>query len=84
MITADGTGAWNGDDAKSGTAANPSYNRQAFKLLRVDGKARPRIELGNGAGMFSYLNKKLTDAQIKELPGDRELPGRARTARPSG
>jgi len=66
VITADGTGAWNGDDAKAGTAANPSYNRQAFKLMTVDGKSAPAIELGSGASLFSYLNKKLSDAQIKE------------------
>lgn len=66
VIGADGTGAWNGDDAKSGTAANAGYNRQAFKLLTVDGTSRPTIELGNGASLFSYLNKNLTDAQIKE------------------
>ena len=28
--------------------------------------ATPSIELGNGAGMFSYLNAKLTADQIKE------------------
>ncbi len=66
LITADGTGAWDGEDAKSGIAANPSYNRQAFKLISVDGK-NPSIELSNGAGMFGYLNANLKDAQIKEL-----------------
>jgi putative aldouronate transport system substrate-binding protein len=67
LICADGTGAWNGTDAKSGTAASPSYNRQAFKLMSADGKTTPTIELGNGAGMFGYLNASLKDAQIKEL-----------------
>jgi putative aldouronate transport system substrate-binding protein len=66
LITADGTGAWDGEDAKSGTAANPSYNRQAFKLISVAGKD-PSIELSNGAGMFGYLNARLKDDQIKEL-----------------
>ncbi|MFI5913102.1 hypothetical protein [Dactylosporangium sp. NPDC051541] len=66
LICADGTGAWAGDDNKSGSAANPTYNRQAFKLFNAKG-ADPKIELGNGAGMFAYLNKKLSDAQIKEL-----------------
>jgi putative aldouronate transport system substrate-binding protein len=66
MVCADGTGAWNGGDAQSGTAANPSYVRGALPLMSADGKATPTIELGNGAGMFSYLNKKLSDAQIKE------------------
>ncbi|WP_426504779.1 hypothetical protein ACPPVO_45115 [Dactylosporangium sp. McL0621] len=65
-ICADGTGAWNGDDNKSGSAADPSYNRQAFKLFSAKG-GDPTVELGNGASMFSYLNKKLSDAQIKEL-----------------
>jgi hypothetical protein len=65
-ICVDGTGAWNGDDAKSGSAANPSYNRQAFKLFSANGST-PTIALGNGAAMFSYLNKKLSDTQIKEV-----------------
>jgi putative aldouronate transport system substrate-binding protein len=64
-VTGDGTGAWNGDDAKSGTAAQPAYNRQAFKLLTASGT--PTIELGPGAGMFGYLNGNLSSTQIKEL-----------------
>lgn len=65
-VCADGTGAWNGDDAKSGTAAAPGYNRQAFKLFSATGD-KPTVQLGNGASMYSYLNKKLNDGQIKEL-----------------
>jgi putative aldouronate transport system substrate-binding protein len=65
VICADGTGAWNGDDAKSGTAANPSYRRAAFKLMSVSGT--PTVEIGPGAGMFGYLNAKLKEDQIKEL-----------------
>jgi putative aldouronate transport system substrate-binding protein len=61
---AGGTGAWNGDDAKAGTAANPSYNRQAFKLMSVSGT--PEVQLTSGAGWFSYLNKKLSEDQVKE------------------
>jgi putative aldouronate transport system substrate-binding protein len=64
LVVADGTGAWVGDDAKSGTAANPGYNRQAFKLMSVDGK--PEVELRAGAGMFAYLNKKLSEDKVKE------------------
>ncbi|MFC7480406.1 hypothetical protein ACFQX7_10655 [Luedemannella flava] len=67
VVTADGTGAWNGGDAKSGTAANPSYVRQAFKLLSGKAGQAPSIELQPGAAMFAYLNAKLSDAQIKEL-----------------
>ncbi|MET0422820.1 MAG: hypothetical protein ABW046_03025 [Actinoplanes sp.] len=63
-ITGDGTGAWKGDDAKSGMAANPTYNRQAFKLLSVDGK--PQVEMNPSAGMYSFLNAKLSADQIKE------------------
>ncbi|GAA3452138.1 extracellular solute-binding protein [Dactylosporangium matsuzakiense] len=66
LICADGTGAWNGDDNKSGSAANPGYQRAAFKLFNAKG-SDPRIELGNGASMFAYFNKKLSDAQVKEL-----------------
>ncbi|TDC59446.1 sugar ABC transporter substrate-binding protein [Micromonospora sp. KC207] len=61
---AGGVGAWNSDDAVSGTSANPRYNRQAFKALSIDGQ--PEVEIGSGAGWFSYLNKRLSDDQIKE------------------
>ncbi|MEN3307656.1 MAG: putative aldouronate transport system substrate-binding protein [Micromonosporaceae bacterium] len=63
-VNADGTGAWDGNDAKAGLAANPGYNRQAFKLFSASGT--PSVELTNPAGIFSYLNKNLSDAQIKE------------------
>jgi putative aldouronate transport system substrate-binding protein len=66
VISAGGTGAWNKADALSGIAANPSYVRQGFKIFSFDGST-PSIGLGAGASMFSYLNKKLTDAQTKEL-----------------
>jgi putative aldouronate transport system substrate-binding protein len=65
LIVADGTGAYDGSDAKSGAAANPAYVRGAFKLMSFDG-SKPTIELQPGAGMFGYLNKSLSDAQIKE------------------
>ncbi|WP_250031010.1 hypothetical protein [Paractinoplanes maris] len=63
-ITSDGPGAWKGDDAKSGKAANPTYERQAFKLLSADGK--PEIWMNPSAGMYSFLNAKLSGDQIKE------------------
>jgi len=65
LIVSDGTGAFDGEDAKSGTAANPAYLRGAFNVFSFDGST-PTIELGAGAGLFGYLNKKLSDAQIKE------------------
>lgn len=64
-ICCDGTGAWDGDDAKAGAAANPSYNRQAFKPFSATG-GTPTVELNPAAGMFSYLNKSLSDKQIRE------------------
>ena len=67
VITADGVGAWNGADAVSGQAANPGYDRQAFDVFAYDG-GTPTIGLEAGAGMFSYLNKNLSDSQVKELP----------------
>jgi putative aldouronate transport system substrate-binding protein len=66
VITADGTGAWNKSDKQSGTAANPKYERQGFKLFSYDG-SKPSLALYPAAGMFSYLNKKLSDDQVKEL-----------------
>jgi ABC-type glycerol-3-phosphate transport system substrate-binding protein len=64
VITADGVGAWKGDDAQSGKAADPSYRRQAFKPMSVDGK--PRLEMTPSANMYSFLSAKLSAGQIKE------------------
>jgi putative aldouronate transport system substrate-binding protein len=64
VIVGDGPGAWKGDDAKSGQAANPSYKRGAFKLLSTDGK--PQMFMNPSAGMYSFLNAKLSADQIKE------------------
>ena len=64
VINSDGPGAWKGDDAKSGQAANPTYQRQAFKLLSTDGK--PQEFMNPSAGMYSFLNAKLSADQIKE------------------
>jgi putative aldouronate transport system substrate-binding protein len=64
VITGDGTGAWKGDDAQSGKAANPSYERQAFKVLSAEGT--PEVLMSPSAGMYSFLNAKLSADQIKE------------------
>jgi putative aldouronate transport system substrate-binding protein len=66
LITGDGTGAWNGSDADSGIAANPSYRREAFAPFAADGKSTPTIELGGATSEISYLNAKLSADQIKE------------------
>jgi putative aldouronate transport system substrate-binding protein len=65
FVTSDGPGAWNTQDAVTGQAANPKYLRGAFKLFSNDGST-PTIPLANSAGVISYLNKKLTAAQIDE------------------
>jgi putative aldouronate transport system substrate-binding protein len=64
IITATGPGAWVGADAEAGKAANPSYERQAFKPLSTDGK--PQVPMNPSAGMYSFLNAKLSPDQIKE------------------
>ena len=66
VITGDGMGAWDAADAQAGIAANKSYRRESFPLFSADGKTTPTTFLSNSAGMFSYLNKKLTPSQIKE------------------
>ena len=67
LITADGIGGWSLSDAQSGLAASPKYNRQAFKLFSADGTSAPSIFVESGASLVSYLNKSLSDKQIKEL-----------------
>jgi putative aldouronate transport system substrate-binding protein len=64
-ISAGGTGAMDGDDAKGGAAANPGYRRQLFEVFDATG-GTPLIQLGPGAGWFSHLNRKLSAAQIQE------------------
>ena len=66
VITGDGMGAWDAADAQAGIAAGKSYRRESFPLFAADGTTTPMIALSNSAGMFSYLNKKLTPSQIKE------------------
>ncbi|MBS2965102.1 hypothetical protein KGA66_18740 [Actinocrinis puniceicyclus] len=66
IISSTGTGAWNLMDAQSGLAANPKYNRQAFKVFSADGTSTPTIFVEAGASIMSYLNKNLTDKQVKE------------------
>jgi putative aldouronate transport system substrate-binding protein len=65
VIQGGGTGGWDGDDAKGGTAANPQYNRQALRVFDAKG-GTPAIQLSTGASWFSYLNSKLSAAQVQE------------------
>ena len=65
VIQAGGTGAWAGSDSQAGKALNPGYERQAFKPLSVDGK--PEVQMNPSAGMYSFVNGKLSGDQIKEV-----------------
>jgi putative aldouronate transport system substrate-binding protein len=66
VITGDGPGAWNGADAATGTTSNPGYVRMAFDPFAASGTGTPRMALGNGAGLFSYLNRSLSKDQVRE------------------
>ncbi len=66
LIMGDGTGAWNGQDADAGQAADPHYVRGAFPVFTADGHGRPSIFLSNSASEMSYLNSKLSPARIRE------------------
>jgi putative aldouronate transport system substrate-binding protein len=65
LVTADGPGQWSVSDARQGLAANPKFQRGAFKLFSSDGST-PTIELGPSTGIVSYLNKRLSPKQIEE------------------
>ncbi|MFC1421064.1 ABC transporter substrate-binding protein [Streptacidiphilus cavernicola] len=66
LIEGDGTGAWNLADDQAGKAASKAYRRGAFPLFAADGKSTPSIYLGTSTSFVSYLNAKLSPAQIKE------------------
>jgi len=66
LITADGSGAWDGGDVVSGSAANKGYVRQAFNFFAAGG-GTPRIALAPPTEYLSYFNKNLSSSQIKEL-----------------
>jgi len=65
ILTSDGPGAWNASDAIEGRTADPKFVRGAVKVFGHDGSA-PTVALQNSAALMSYLNKNLSDAQIKE------------------
>jgi len=67
LITSDGSGAWNYQDAISGSASNKAYNRMAFDFFTADGTGTPRLALAPPTEYLSYLNNNLKPDQIKEL-----------------
>ncbi|GGN07987.1 lipoprotein [Lentzea pudingi] len=66
LISSGGTGAWNLADLQSGRAANPAYRRGGLNFFAADGKSEPRVYMGAGASIMSYLNINLKPEQIEE------------------
>jgi putative aldouronate transport system substrate-binding protein len=66
VIEGDGNGAWVGDDAVSGQAANKSYLRMSLTPFTASGSGTPVYYLNNSCNMFSYLSSSLTKSQIEE------------------
>jgi putative aldouronate transport system substrate-binding protein len=66
VIEGDGNGAWVGDDAVSGQAADKSYVRMSLYPFTASGTGTPVYYLNNSCNMFSYLNAGLSKSQIEE------------------
>lgn len=66
VIEGDGGGAWVGDDAVSGQAANKSYLRMSLAPFTASGSGTPVYYLNNSCNMFSYLSSTLKKSQIEE------------------
>jgi putative aldouronate transport system substrate-binding protein len=66
VIEGDGNGAWVGDDAVSGRAANKGYLRMSLPPFTASGSGTPVYYLNNSCNMFSYLSSSLTKSQIEE------------------
>jgi putative aldouronate transport system substrate-binding protein len=66
VIVSDGMGAWNAADAQKGQAANKGYTRASFDFFTATGSGTPRIPLEAATAWTSYLNKRLSPAQIQE------------------
>ncbi|MEV6006957.1 Tat pathway signal sequence domain protein [Streptomyces sp. NPDC051976] len=67
LIQGGGTSGFSLSDYQSGTAADPHYHRLAFDVIAADGKSKPQIFLGSATSIVSYLNARLSAAQIEEL-----------------
>ncbi len=66
VIEGDGGGAFVGDDAVSGQAANKSYLRMSLPPFTASGTGTPVYYLNNSCNMFSYLNSSLSKGQVEE------------------
>ncbi len=66
VIEGDGNGAWVGDDAVSGQAANKGYLRMSLTPFTASGTGTPVYYLNNSCNMFSYLNSSLAKSQVEE------------------
>ncbi|WP_405723982.1 extracellular solute-binding protein [Streptomyces sp. NBC_01537] len=67
LIYNDGTGAWYGLVSQQSTS-NPKFDMQALDYFAADG-GTAKLWQGDGAGIFSFINKDLSPARIKELLG---------------
>jgi putative aldouronate transport system substrate-binding protein len=67
VITSDGSGAWNYQDAISGSASDKKYQRLAFDFFTADGTGTPHLSLAPPTEYVSYLSNSLKPDQIKEL-----------------
>ena len=65
-IYGDGTGAWHEQVESQARAGNTAFQMQAMAVFNANGTGKPRCALGNGAVMFSYLNRNLPRAKIEE------------------
>jgi len=66
VIEGDGGGAWVGNDAVSGLAANKGYLRMSLPPFTASGSGTPVYYLNNSCNMFSYLSASLSRSQITE------------------
>ena len=66
-VYGDGTGAWSEQVTEQDLAGNTAFRMQAMAPFSANGTDKPRCPQGNGASLFSYLNKDLPKAKVEEL-----------------
>jgi putative aldouronate transport system substrate-binding protein len=53
--------------SSQGQSGNKQFVMQAIAPFTASGTGTPKVERGNSASMFSYVNKKLSKTQIEEV-----------------
>jgi putative aldouronate transport system substrate-binding protein len=66
VVFGDGTGAWGPLVEQQEQAGDRRFRMMAMTPFTASGKGRPTCALGNGASMFSYLNRRLGRSRIEE------------------